>query len=108
MKIIIEKNPKGGECYSINAKGINGHKGLIGKTRKNGKVDAVILTHARKSFGKKNIKLQENPQPGDSRDAYIVRKKQQVHKKHLGKKHPDVKVKNKTDKSTIRKIKSQK
>lgn len=102
------KDIKAGECATINQKGINGHKGLFGKVRKNGTADAVILTHAPRSFGKKNIRLNENPEHGDPKPAYVVRKKKKINIKKVGKKHPNIKVKNKVDKSIIRKIKSTK
>lgn len=97
---------RAGEFWSVNTKKINGHKGEIGKRKKNGSIDVVVLTHAKRTFGKKNIPLQENPQPNDIKPAYVVKNLQHANVKDLGKRHSDIKITNPIDKSIIRKIKS--
>lgn len=102
-----KKNARAGEFWSINNKQAKGHKGLITK-RKNGKnVEYIQTTHKPpKGTSKKFVKLQENPQKDDKRDAYISKKVHKTTVNKLGKQHREMKVKNKTDKSIIRKIKS--
>lgn len=99
-------NARAGEFWSVNSKETMGHKGVITKKRKSGKVDVITTTHSKYTKGRKNIKLQENPQKSDKRAAYVVNKVHKVNAKQLGKKQPDMTIKNKTDKAVIRKIKS--
>lgn len=95
-------NARAGEFWTVNNKEIRGHKAEILKRKKNGKVEVAMITHSSKHG---NIKLQENPQPKDTKSAYVVRQKKKTTINKLGKKHPDMKIKNKTDKAVIRKIK---
>lgn len=107
QNFISKKNSvRAGEFWSVNTKKINGHKSEIGKRKKNGSIDVVVLTHAKRTFGKKNIPLQENPQPNDSKPAYVVKNVQHATINDLGKQHSDIKITNPIDKSIIRKIKS--
>lgn len=102
------KNIKSGEFYSINSVRARGHKGEIGKVRKNGKIDTVIITHAPYTRGIKNIELIENPEKNKTETSYVLTKKETVTRKNIGKKHKNHKVTNPIDKSIIRKIKSKK
>ena len=107
QNLISKKNKaRAGEFWSVNSKKINGHKSEIAKRKKNGSVDVVVLTHAKRTFGKKNIPLQENPQPNDNKPAYVVKNVQRATINDLGKQHSDIKITNPIDKSIIRKIKS--
>lgn len=96
------KKIKQGHFYSINSKRVKGHKGQITKKNKNGKIEAVILTHAKYTRGVKNIPLENNPEIDRLEQSYIVREKEIVNKKQIGKHHENVVVKNKSDKSKIR------
>lgn len=98
---------RAGEFWSVNSKETLGHKGLITKRKKSGKVEVITTTHSPYTRGKKNAKLQENPQKEDKRTAYAVKKVHKLKVKQLGKKQPDMKIKNKTDKAIIRNIKNQ-
>ena len=106
LKNLITKKSKirAGEFYSINTKNAEGHKGELRNLKKNGTAVSVIVTHAKYTRGKKNIELCENPQPGDTRKAYLVPKLEKVKIRQIGKHHPDIKIKNKTDKSKVRNI----
>ena len=73
--------------------------------RKNNKLELAEITHSSK-YG--NLPLKENPQKGDEKKAYVVRKKQRADIKNLGKYHFDMKIKHPEDKSKIRHIKKQK
>lgn len=107
MPTIQSKKSKAraGEIWTVNNKEIKGHKSQILRRKKNGKVEVAMITHSNK-YG--NIKLQENPQPNDKKNAYVVKHKKRTTVQKLGKKHPEMKIKNKTDKSVLRKIKKQK
>lgn len=93
-----------GDFYSINTIRVKGHKGKVTKKNKNGDLEAVILTHAEYTRGNKNISLEENPEEGHTEQAYIVRQKEIVSPKHVGKHHKNIQVKNKSDKSKIRHV----
>lgn len=102
----FRKDARAGEFWSVNTKREKGHKGLIAKRKSNGNIEVIISTHSQYTRGRKNIKLQENPQANDFRDSYVLSKLSHTNIKHLGKHHPEMKIKNKTDKSIVRKIKS--
>ena len=97
---------RAGEFWSVNNSRTKGHKGLITKRKKSGDIDYVSVTHSKKTQKRKNKKLIENPDSKDIRTAYVLPKLQHGKIKDLGKKHSDMKIKNKTDKSIIRKIKA--
>ena len=84
------------------------HKGEIVKVRKNGKIDAIIITHSPYTRGRKNIKLFENPEENKLESSYVLTKKETVKRKNIGKRHKNIKITNPLDKSIIRKIKSKK
>lgn len=67
----LKRQARAGEFYSINNKNIKGHIGEITKVNKNGKIEVVILTHAKRTFGKKNIQLIENPNPLDEKKPML-------------------------------------
>lgn len=102
------QNIKAGEFYSINSKRAKGHKGEIAKIKKNGEIDAVIITHSPYTRGRKNIKLFENPEKDKTENSYVLPKKETVKRKNIGKRHNNIKITNPLDKSIIRKIKSKK
>jgi len=102
------KRAKAGEFWSINDSRTRGHKSLITKSQKNGKINHIPITHAPKTRNMKNIPLKENPQRGNKTQAYAIPKKQTTKAKFLGKKQNDMRIKNKTDKSIFRKIKKTK
>lgn len=104
----LKRQARAGEFYSINNKNIKGHIGEITKVNKNGEIEVVILTHAKRTFGKKNIQLIENPNPLDEKKAYVVKHRQSVNIKQVGTKRDNLKITNVRDKSLIRKIKSSK
>ncbi len=95
---------RAGDTVSVNTKTAVGHKGIITKVNKNGNVLVVVLTHAPYTKGRKNWKLEENPQPKDERQSYAVKKAEKTTAQKLGKKHPDTKIKNPIDKSKVRNI----
>jgi len=92
-----------GHFYSINNKRIKGHKGRIVNVKKN-KVKAVVVTHAPRTRGRKNIRLKENPNKKDSSTAYVLKTPQYASVKEVGTHRKDMKVSNKQDKSLFRKI----
>lgn len=96
---------RAGEIRAVNTKKARGHYGLTFKIRKNGIVETGIFTHGKRTFGKKNIRLQENPNPNDKRTAFVVKKKQVANAKQLGRKREDMTIKNPIDKSIMRHIK---
>lgn len=98
------KNVKAGEFWSINDINTRGHKSLITKNKKR-KVEHLPITHSPTTRRQRNIKLQENPDKNDNRDSFILAKVQLSEKKYLGKKHPEIKIVNVTDKSVIRQLK---
>lgn len=106
--LTYSKKVRAGEFYSINTKRIKGHPGRLSRLYKNGKADVIVVTHAPRTRGINNIKLRQNPDKEDKRAAYVVQKKESVNKKHIGKKRPNMKITNSTDKSTFRKIQSKK
>ena len=93
---------KRGHFYSINNKRIKGHKGRIVNVKK-GRVKAVVVTHAPKTRGRKNIKLNQNPDKKDKKDSYVLKKPQYASVKEVGK-HRRMRVTDKQDKSLFRKI----
>lgn len=97
---------RAGEFASINTASASGHKGDIAKRKKNGKITTFTITHSPYTHGRKNIQLKENPQPNDKRKAYVVKKPKKVTDKNIGKRHPEMKIKNSTDKSIMRKLKT--
>ena len=80
----------------------------IEKIKKTGEVRVITTTHSPYTRGRKNLRLQENPQEGDEKPAYAVNKTQRTDSGHLGKKHSDMKIKNPIDKSIFRHIKKHK
>ena len=97
---------RAGEWRRVHDKRTNGHKSLITKVNKNGNIEHIPVTHAPKTRGVKNIKLQENPQKGKKELAYVVRKAQRTQISKVGRKQKDMQIKNATDKSVIRHIKN--
>lgn len=98
------KKVRSGEFYSINTVKVKGHKGTLRDVTKNGTATAVVITHSKYTRGRKNIELCENPQ-GEDRTAYVVTQPENINiKKHIGKKHPNMKIKNAVDKSKVRNI----
>ena len=100
----VMKKIKQGETYSINTKKNAGHKGDITKKKHSGKVIFVIRTHAIYTRGKKNIKLNANPQKNDSRDSYLLPDADIIvaTSKNIGKNHPNEKYLDPVDKSIKR------
>ena len=107
-KNTVSTKPKirAGEVASINTKRASGHKGSIAKVKKTGEISAFTLTHSKYTHGRKNIPLVVNPQKNDKRKAYVVKKPHKVAEKHIGKHHPNVRIKNSTDKSIMRKLRT--
>lgn len=100
---------RAGQIRTINDKIARGHKGAVLRiNKKKGTADTGILTHAPKTRGKKNIKLQQNPDPKDTRPSYVVKKKHTAKMKNVGKNHSNMKIKNSADKSVMRHLKKQK
>ena len=99
-----KKNARAGEFYSINTKRIRGHKGLIGR-RHNDNIEVIVFTHSKYTRGRKNIRLQDNPQINDKEPSYVLRQKEFAKTSNLGKKHSNMKITNSIDKSIIRNIK---
>lgn len=106
LKIFETKKAKirAGEIVSVNDSIAKGHKGRVSKKQKNNIVELVIITHASKTRGMQNIKLQENPDPNDKTDAYVLKRKHKTKNNKLGKRHPGIKINNPIDKSVFRKI----
>lgn len=102
------KKVKQGHTYSINTKKHCGHKGGVAKKKHNGEIEVIIYTHSSVTRGKKNIKLRENPQRGDKRDAYILPAIQTVKVEKAGKYHPEVVIRNPVDKSVRRNLQRKK
>ena len=98
------KRVKQGQTYSINTKKHSGHKGNVVKKKHNGTVEVIIFTHASNTRGRANIRLQENPQKGDSAPSYILPTIQKVGVERAGKFHNDMTLKSKTDKSIRRNL----
>lgn len=105
------QNARAGEIWVINDKKTRGHKSSILSNnkadRKRGEVKHAPITHAPKTRGSKNIKLQENPQSGkktDNRESYILAKAQNSKNCENAKKREDVKIKNPIDKAIRRHI----
>lgn len=98
---------RAGEFWSVNNKKTAGHPGQITKRTKHDNVEYIVTTHSKKTFNRTNIKLVENPNEEDPRTAYVVPRLQRGKIKDLGKKHPEMKIKNTTDKAVIRHIKKQ-
>lgn len=97
---------RAGEFWSINDAKTRGHKSQITK-QKGSKVEHIPITHSPTTRNMKNIKLKENPQPTDKRESYAVPKVQTSSTKYIGKKQPDMKIRNATDKSIMRHIKKE-
>ena len=104
----FRKDFHAGDFVTVNDSVIKGHKGRVSKKRQSGIVEIVVVTHAPRTNSKKNIRLKENPQPGDERVSYVIRKKRTTKENKIGKKHPNMKVTNKQDKAVFRKIGNQK
>lgn len=98
------KRARAGEFWSLNTKKVKGHKGRVARVSKTGNVKAVIVTHAPKTHGRKNIKLNKNPDKKDRRMAFALDKPQYASPRQLGTKHPEMKVTDKRDKSIFRHI----
>ena len=101
-----KETARAGEFWSVNNSKTKGHKGLITKRKKNNKIEYITVTHSKITQKRKNKKLVKNPDPSDNRQAYVLPKLQKGKIKDLGKKHPEMKIKNKTDKAIVRKIKA--
>lgn len=97
---------RAGEAARIRTKKASGHKGLITKRRKTGQMDAFTLTHSPYTRGQKNIPLQVNPQNTDAEPSYVVKSVHRITDKNIGKKQPDIVIKNPTDKSVMRKLRT--
>ncbi len=95
---------RAGEVWNVNDKFTRGHKSQITK-RKGVIIEHIPRTHKSKTRNMRNVKLQQNPQPGDKRDCYVLPKVQKTNIKNLGKKHNEP-IKNSIDKSVIRHIKN--
>ena len=100
-----KKSARAGEMWAINTKSAKGHSGPITKKKHNGIMEAHTVTHHKKTAGKKNIKLVENPNPKDKKTSYIVKKKHKLTSKQLGKKQTNMQIKNTTDKAVVRHLK---
>ena len=91
-----------GKVYSINSEIHKGHKGEITKKQHNGNICIVVFTHARQTFGKKNIRLNRNLDTSDKQDAYMLPRSYSVKNKHVGKTHENMKMRHPVDKSIKR------
>ncbi len=97
---------RAGETRRINDAVTRGHKSTITSV-KNGVVKHDPRTHQPSTRNMHNIKLKENPNPNDSKDAYILPKIQKTHMKYVGKKIEGEDIKNPVDKSVLRHLKKQ-
>ena len=93
-----------GQTYSIKTAIHTGHKGLVVKKHRNGTLEVEVFTHHPYTRGRKNIKLQENPQKNDSADSYALSKIQRVSIEKAGKHQGDMVIRNKVDKSVRRNL----
>ena len=59
------------------------HPSVIYK-EKDEKCRSVGLTHAKKTFGKRNLKLRKNPNPVDKSNSHIVKRVQEQKKESYG------------------------
>ena len=100
------KYARAGEFWTINDARTKGHKSLITKRRKSGVIEHIPTTHKEQTRRMRNIKLKENPQFDDDSDSYILPKLQYSKTSKLGKYQPNMRIKNTTDKSVVRYIKS--
>lgn len=100
------KKIRAGETWSINDAATRGHKSTITGIKDN-EIRHIPRTHVDRTRNMKNIELQENPQKGDSRKAYIVPSVQHTMAKYVGKKQDGEDIKNPIDKSIIRHLKKQ-
>ena len=100
---------RAGEVWFVNDKKTSGHKSIITKRTKTDydKVEHIPITESDSTYGKKNIRLQENPEKGSTMKSHILSKVQKSKVKNLGSKQDDVIVKNPIDKSIIRHIKNE-
>ena len=107
IKPILSKKDgvKAGETWTINDALTRGHKSSITK-RKGNEFEHIPRTHKPFTRGRKNIKLQENPQKDDNRDCFILPKVQTSKVKDLGKKQNEP-ITNPIDKSIIRHLKKE-
>ena len=64
---------RAGEIWVINDAKTRGHKTRITKN-KTKVVEHIPITHAPETRRMKNIQLQENPNPKDSKKAYVLPK----------------------------------
>lgn len=99
-----QKRVKQGQTYSINTKAHRGHKGNVVKKKHNGTIEVVVFTHSPKTRGINNIKLQINPQAGDTEESYVLPEVQKVGVGKAGKYHKDMTLKNPIDKSVRRNL----
>lgn len=106
----IKKEPvRAGQIRTINDSIARGHKGAVLRVnQKRGTADTGILTHAPRTRGRDNIKLQQNPDPKDNSTSYVVKNKHTAKMKNVGKNHPNMQIKNSSDKSLMRHMKKQK
>ena len=84
VRIIVNRERKN-EFRKKNTKDGKGHPTYI-YAREGDKFHYIGLTHAQITKGKRNIKLDKNPNPSDSRDAYFIPKSASNKKSSFGKK----------------------
>ena len=94
---------RAGQFWTIDNKLFRGHKGRISKIKKN-TVEAVCVTSSKKSFGRSNIKLKQNPDPNSKKESFVMKRPMEAEVKHLGTFRPEMKVRNKTDKAIFRNV----
>lgn len=110
MSFNNRKNARAGQFWTINNRAAAGHKGRLSKINKKGKFKAVVVTHhpsvkipGRRRF--RTIQLNKNPNKNDTQNAYALPYSVRGNvNKHLGTRHPEMKVVDKRDKSIFRKI----
>lgn len=104
---------RAGEVWVINDKKTRGHKSIITsnnkKDRKKGIVKHIPITHAQKTNGVKNLKLQENPEKEiDNKNSYVLKKMQKSKNTANAHKKENLQIKNPIDKSIRRHIQKNK
>lgn len=103
----MKKKLRRGMFYSINSRSARGHKGRLVSV-KNKQAKLVQVTHHKKVKIKnkiiKTIPLNKNPDKNDSKNADVMPKPIVTNSIKLGKYHPNMKVKDATDKSIFRNI----
>ena len=107
-KVMVKdkKDARAGEVWSVNDKIARGHPSLITKRKKQDRIEYLPTTHSPRTFGRKNIKLQQNFDIEEKTNSYILSKIYQGEIKDLGKYHPELYVRNNIDKSIIRILKN--